>query len=160
MKINKLVQWSVLCVSMALAFTATAGEQVPFKGRHSGQITSTGFSFPYASSTAVGEGYATEAGHFTLEGEVVVDVITGVGNGMWTLTAANGDRLFMVHVGETLDPYHAVGHFTIVGGTGRFEGATGSYTDHITFGVALGTAPEMTYTDLFSGTISTVGSEH
>jgi hypothetical protein len=48
-------------------------------------------------------------------------------NGEGTLTAANGDKLNIVIEG-ILDPVAAVdqGVFRFAGGTGRFEGATGT----------------------------------
>jgi hypothetical protein len=56
--------------------------------------------------------------------------------------------------GSGIDPTHGFGEFTVVGGTGRFAGATGYYEQIITFAVALGTADVIPYTDVFEGTIS------
>lgn len=54
-------------------------------------------------------------------------------NGTLTLTAANGDEPFVQYHATTPYPdatgaIHPVGTFTIVGGTGRFAGATGGGT--------------------------------
>jgi hypothetical protein len=50
-----------------------------------------------------------------------------------TLTAANGDELVlrMVNVGCPTGPFtfHGTGHWTVVGGTGRFQGVTGQGTN-------------------------------
>jgi hypothetical protein len=51
-----------------------------------------------------------------------------------TLTAANGDTLVLSMVGRGgSDPTHGFGTSTVVGGTGRFQGTTGSYEQAITF---------------------------
>ena len=50
-----------------------------------------------------------------------------------TLTAANGDQLVirMVNVACHTGPFtcHGTGRWTVLGGTGRFEGVTGEGTD-------------------------------
>ena len=72
-----------------------------------------------------GKGHATPLGRFTVTGDVAVDVATGIPLGTWTLTTANGDMLYLTMVGSGIDPTHGFGAFTVVGGTGRFQGATG-----------------------------------
>ena len=47
---------------------------------------------------------------------------------------------------------------TVVGGTGRFQGATGHYTQRITFSNTPGSMPIVSYTDVLEGTISSPGS--
>ena len=75
-------------------------------------------------------------------------VATGIPHGTWTLTAANGDQLFLDMTGYGIDDHHGFGQFTVTGGTGRFEGATGeaafqSYT------------PDFHYAEVtFEGTVS------
>lgn len=145
-------------VLAALIFSgsATAEKQVPFKGRSSGVVTAVGFDpvKGIAYTLVAGEGQATHLGHFTVTGDVAVDVATGIPTGTWTLTAANGDMLFLKMTGSGIDPTHGFGEFTVVGGTGRFQGATGSYEQIITFAVPLGTADITPYTDVLDGTIS------
>ena len=70
------------------------------------------------------------------------------------LTAANGDVLFVTFVGFGIDETHGGGNMTIVGGTGRFQGATGHYTQLITFSDPPGTQHSVSYTDVLEGTIS------
>jgi hypothetical protein len=62
--------------------------------------------------------------------------------------------LFLAMGGHGIDPTHGAGTFTVVGGTGRFQGATGSYEQIITFAVPLGTSDSIPYTDVLTGTIS------
>jgi hypothetical protein len=81
-------------------------------------------------------------------------VATGNARGTWTLTAANGDMLFLAMERNGIDSTHGGGTFTVVGGTGRFQGASGSYEQIITFAVPLGTSDSIPYTDVLTGTIS------
>jgi hypothetical protein len=70
-------------------------------------------------------------GSGTISSTSVVNFCTGVQTTEATITAANGDLLIIgVMVGsfDTTDPTNAIfwGDFTITGGTGRFDGASGS----------------------------------
>ncbi len=145
----------LLAALMLSAPAIAAGQLVPFKGRSSGAVTTVGVDLVagIAHTRVEGEGQATHLGHFTQTGDVGVDLATGNARGTWTLTAANGDMLFLEMEAYGIDPTHGVGAFTVVGGTGRFEGATGSYEQIITFAVAPGTS-DSTFTDVLKGTIS------
>ena len=148
----------VLAILAALALSGpamAAGNQVPFKGRSSGVVTTVGFD-PVAGIEYVhveGQGQATHLGRFTVSGDVAIDVATGIPQGTWTLTAANGDMLFLEMTGYGIDPAHGAGTFTIVSGTGRFQGASGSYQQIIVF-VSEPGATNTTFTDVLTGTIS------
>ena len=77
-----------------------------------------------------GSGTATHLGQWTVAGIVhYTPDANGVlhSSGDATITAANGDKL-QVQIDGILDPVAAVdqGVFNFVGGTGRFEGASGS----------------------------------
>ena len=77
-----------------------------------------------------GSGTATHLGQWTVSGTVhYTPDSNGVlhSSGESTLTAANGDKL-QVEIDGILDPVAAVdqGVFRFVGGTGRFEGASGT----------------------------------
>ena len=79
---------------------------------------------------ATGAGTATHLGQWTVSGNVkYTPDSNGVlhSSGDATLTAANGDKL-QFQIDGILDPIAGVdqGVFYIVGGTGRFEGASGS----------------------------------
>jgi len=157
---QRFYKFSVLAAALpalVLSGLATAGERVPFKGQSSGVVTTVGFdpSTMIASTRVEGEGNATHLGHFTVVGGVALDVITGIPLGTWTLTAANGDMLFLKMGGHGIDATHGFGAFTVVGGTGRFLGATGYYEQIITFAFPPGSAINPTpYTDVLDGTIS------
>jgi hypothetical protein len=80
-------------------------------------------------ATPTGSGTATHLGQWTVTGNVTYTPDSnGVlhSGGSATITAANGDKL-QVQIEGILDPVAAVdqGIFHIMGGTGRFEGATG-----------------------------------
>ena len=78
---------------------------------------------------ATGSGTATHLGQWTVTGNVTYTPDNGVlrSSGQATLTASNGDKLHF-QVDGILDPVAGVdqGLFHFVGGTGRFEGASGS----------------------------------
>jgi hypothetical protein len=152
------LQMTAMLLTVALAGPATAGNQVPFKGRSSGVVTAVGFEAGIAFTHVAGEGQATHLGRCTVSGDVAVDVATGIPQGTWTLTAANGDMLFLAMGGHGIDATHGFGAFTVVGGTGRFQGATGYYEEIITFAVPLGSSDSIPYTDVLNGTISSPGS--
>jgi hypothetical protein len=157
---QRLYWFSVLAaflVALALSVPAlAAGQSVPFKGRSSGTVTPVGFDQAAGILYAhvEGQGQATHLGRFTQTGDAAVDVATGNAGGTWMLTAANGDQLFLdFEAIPTSDSTHGLAAFTIVGGTGRFQGATGSYTQTIVFTTTPGT-PGSTFTDVLEGTIS------
>jgi len=150
------LQMTALLLSAALAGPGAAEKLVPFKGTSSGVVTAVGFD-PVAGIAYThleGQGQATHLGRFTVSADVAVDVATGIPLGTWTLTAANGDTLFLAMTGSGIDPTHGFGAFTATGGTGRFQGATGYYEQIITFAAPPGSLPSVDYTDVLEGTIS------
>ena len=143
---------AVLVVLTLSAPAIAAAKQVPFKGRSIGVATLVDEA---AGLIRVeGQGQATHLGRFTQTALVGPDVETGGSRGTWTLTAANGDMLFLEMTAIGIDDTHGIGTFTVVGGTGRFAGASGSYEQRITFGVAPGTPEASPFTDELTGTIS------
>ena len=144
---------------LPIAQPAMAKDQVPFKGVEVGDITGVAFDFPFATLLQTAEGEATHLGHYTLTGDFVVDVRFGTATGVFTLTAANGDKLFLNMEGHAVptDLTKTVANFTVTGGTGRFEGATGSYTSHNQLAFSVGTSPNP-YLGVLEGTISTPGA--
>ena len=74
-------------------------------------------------------GEATHLGHWTNTGTIAfdpIDPVTLVASGDVTFVAANGDELWMEFDGVLdLTTGLGTGTFVIVGGTGRFAGATG-----------------------------------
>jgi hypothetical protein len=89
------------------------------------------------SVTANGSGNATHLGGFTYSYTVIIFLNpdnTGVGTLYYTFVAANGDKLYSVGQGfgapapGLVDTNHVVEAHTVTGGTGRFAGASGSFT--------------------------------
>jgi hypothetical protein len=106
---------------------------VPFKVNGTpGSMQVTGGPPPsplYLTLSAAGE--ATLLGHYASSAEAVVTFTsptTAVFDGGGTFTAANGDQLTFTYTGDFFPgPVPAGrGPYEIDGGTGRFEGATGS----------------------------------
>jgi hypothetical protein len=150
--------------TLTLSGPATAGTQVPFKGSSSGVVRVESIDFPLGqpgppvvTTTVAGEGQATHLGRFTVTARVVIDVPNNTVLGNWVLTAANGDQLFVTFEGFALGPNQGGGNFTIVGGTGRFAGATGQYTQVIDFGSDPGLllpGESTPYSDVITGWLS------
>jgi hypothetical protein len=94
----------------------------------------------------VGEGNASHMGSIALvrSHTVVItpDGVVNVTQGSWMATAADGDRIWGAY-GGTLSGAPPVlsiqSWFTITGGDGRFDGASGSGTQSGTFDVVTGT---------------------
>ena len=148
---------------LTLARPVMAGDQVPFKGEEM-YVDSVplSFHFPFASNLTSAEGEATHLGHYTIVGVTVINVLAASATGNLTVTADNGDMLFVTLTGHALMPFslkETVADFTITGGTGRFEGATGGWhTDsHFANAVNAGVTPNP-YVAVLEGAISTVGS--
>ena len=144
---------------LPIAHPVMAEEQVPFEGVEVGAITSVSFHFPFDVKSQTAEGEATQLGHYALTGSFVVDVRTGTGAGTFTITSANGDMLFLDMETQVVrtDLTKTVSNFTVTGGTGRFEGATGSFTAHNQLAFAVG-ASRNPYVAEIEGAISTPGA--
>src|SRR5262249_4864796 len=74
----------------------------------------------------------------------LVDFAANKGLATWTFTAANGDTLTATATGHADPPatppiLHVVETAEITGGTGRFAGATGSFTMERHYDIAAGT---------------------
>jgi hypothetical protein len=127
----------------ANAAAAGHGDQVvPFKGRLEGTVTVSPLTPPFALVTIVAIGTATELGRFTLVVPHTVNFATATGVGTFTFTSANGDTLAADFTGQadvSAPVFSIVEHATITGGTGRFAGATGSFTAHRLYDPVAGT---------------------
>lgn len=129
----------------------SAVQSVPFKGNFEGTQTSTPLQPPLAFVDGSATGNATHLGRFTVEFPHTVNFVTRTGKGTFTFTAANGDTLTADFTGQAQPGpiVSIVEHATITGGTGRFAGATGSFTVQRVFDPASGTT-----SGSFTGTIS------
>jgi hypothetical protein len=146
---------------LPLGHRAMAGDQVPFKGVEVGAATFVSFDFPFVMIRGAAEGVATQLGHYTITGISMVNVLSATAIGTLTITAANGDMLFVTSEGHALQPaslQETVDNFTITGGTGRFEGATGSWVSHSHFELPFGGTGSNPYVATLVGTISTPGA--
>lgn len=138
---------------VSLAAPASASQSVPFRGTLTGNVTVTPLDPPIASVAIDGWGVATQLGRFTVSIPHVVNQATRIATGTYTFTASNGDTLTAdfsgqaTLVGPGVLTVAETGTFT--GGTGRFEGASGSFTTERTFFVATGVT-----TGSFAGSIS------
>jgi len=135
---SKLWVFAAVAMLIALVFSAVSASsvladsnQVPFKAYFSGSAAFTG------PTTAVlnGSGNATYLGNTAYIGNV--SDITPTPNGLTdvlveTLTAANGDTLTILcnQVAIQVSPgvFEGADQWTVIGGTGRFAGATGQGT--------------------------------
>jgi len=131
-----------------------AGEQVPFKGSLEGDVTVTRLAPPLVMMDVEAAGNATHLGKFTLDIPHVVNRATWTAIGSYEFTAANGDKVYAEFTG-TATPTAMPGVLyieetaTITVGTGRFAGATGSFTVERLYDTVVGTTEGS-----FEGTIS------
>jgi hypothetical protein len=117
---------------------SVASGQLPFRGSFTLATSGTLDCPPTCPPTTLrvagtGEGTAIQLGRFSMQSLDVVDLATARSTGTLDFTAANGDRLFTTTVGredQFVPPNisHVSFVATIVGGTGRFVGASGSFT--------------------------------
>lgn len=117
------------------ALAAVGGSNLPVKGSASGT-----FSFDPLTAQAhiVGSGEMTHFGRVTFNEDtqyVFTSPTTFIGYSTQSLTAANGDQVFLTGVvnGTLTDSTHATetGDWTSTGGTGRFMDATLTTTPSI-----------------------------
>ena len=145
---------AVLAV-LGLAGPALAQQQVPFKGGLEG-VVQVGAPTPQGVPVLVNAtGNATQLGRFALAIPHIVNRPTATGT--YQFVAANGDRLTASFSGKatptsTPGVLAIVETATITGGTGRFAGATGSFTCMRLFNTVTRTT-----TGSFNGAISAPG---
>ena len=140
---------------LGLAAAASAAEQVPFKGKLEAVVTVTPVVPPFIVDVLVeGAGSATQLGQFAVTIPHRVDRSARTAIGSYHFIAANGDVLSADFTGVSMPTptpgvIAIVETATITGGTGRFAGATGSFTCERLYDAILGTT-----TGSFKGTIS------
>ena len=125
---------SVAAASSVSLFTVVGGAgaaQTPYKGTVRASETVVVVT-PPASLTPDGVGTSTDLGKFTEHVVMTIDLRTMSSTGAATFTAANGDTLTASVVGQATPTaattFSIVEVYTITGGTGRFAGATGTFT--------------------------------
>jgi hypothetical protein len=145
---------------LALAGIVLAAETVPFRGDLEGTVERT----PDPNDPSLvfveveGTGHASQLGRFAFAAPHYVNSTTRSASGSYEITAANGDTLTADFTGRAV-PADAPGVLiitetaTITGGTGRFAGATGSFTVERLYDTLTGDTEGS-----FDGTISSPGS--
>lgn len=117
-----------------LAFAAPVAQVgVPFQGSLQATETDTvpaPYDILYVDGN--GSGNVTHLGHYQVHFTSIVDTATLTGPDVATFVAADGDSLSALGAGQALTTdfvnFAIVEHYSITGGTGRFAGATGSFT--------------------------------
>jgi hypothetical protein len=167
MKRRNFVASLFLAVTAVMGFTevVSAGEQVPFKGSLEGTVSITpivgdpDFDVHVEIDAA---GKATHLGDFSVSVPHDVDrrppPNASFAAGQYLFTAANGDEVHAEFTGDSMLIAPGVLFITetatIIGGTGRFVGATGSFTCERLFDTVAGTT-----IGSFKGTISSPGAD-
>jgi hypothetical protein len=124
----------IAAVQLGTSSLAEAKKDVPLKGSILEVETYDYSQFPTLFVDGSGSGNMTHLGRFTVTYGWEVDLESLVGIGTFHFIAANGDSLFTEATGQatpTEDPdvLFTVASHTIVGGTGRFAGASGQFTE-------------------------------
>ena len=132
---------AAFAVSLASVVSAVAAE-TPFKGKVNA-VETVEVVFPTLFVDREGTGTATYLGKFTEDITLQVDIPTSHATGVATFTAANGDTLTASVDGQgfpttTHGVVSIVEVYTITGGTGRFAGASGTFTLEGTLNQATG----------------------
>jgi hypothetical protein len=122
----------LIVLASTASATPSAERQLLFKGSMQAVETHV-VTFPTFTLDATGSGNATQLGLFTMsfQGQVYIPTLAGTTSA--TLVAADGSSLYADGVGqgtatENPDFVSIVEIYTITGGTGRFAGASGSFT--------------------------------
>ncbi|MBL8192037.1 MAG: hypothetical protein JNK38_28760 [Acidobacteria bacterium] len=153
----------LLMVTITLSLTplpAWATDQVPFNASFTTEFE-TFLDPPFFRVNVDGEGKASHMGRTTaVTRNQALNLITGLATATYTLTAANGDTVIIdmvvpVNI-QTPTGVQFAGTYTVIGGTGRFAGATGG-------GAISGSATFLTAATgigafILVGTISSPGS--
>jgi hypothetical protein len=149
----------VAAAMISTTTSASATDQVPFRGVVAGSIISTTpLDECHLLSEAVNGGNATQLGRFTGTAEFVLNVCDLTYVGSYVFTAANGDSISGPFFGN-LTPTEVQGVFDntetafITRGTGRFANSTGTF--NLGGQIDLNTG---TFSLPWQGTISSVGS--
>jgi hypothetical protein len=134
--LKKLQAAAVLALALAASVadqsTAQAGDQVPFRASYDLELQMI-VDLPFGHITSTGEAIATHLGLVTAHSvEETINLLTGEGVATHQFTGANGDAILVDFVFTAIPTSETVfvvnGAWQISGGTGRFDGASGSGT--------------------------------
>jgi hypothetical protein len=157
---NIYLPMAAMILTAALAMTAVAQNQVPFKGAMQGNDTDTAFTNTTVTVLTVGTGVGTHVGQFSFTQQITVNFADGTNTGSAHWIAANGDS-FDTTIAGSGEPTDTPGVIsiteihTITGGTGRFAGAQGSFTmERMASGITFLTSGS------FHGTVTSPGAAH
>ena len=125
---------AIFLVAWGIALPVPAADSVPFRAIFQTVPVPTGSCGPGCIALEIGgAGQATHMGRTVIAGPSQVIIPLGQQIGTSTLTAANGDTIVIVFAGTVdfegptpADPVSFQGAWDVIGGTGRFDGATGS----------------------------------
>lgn len=126
---------------------ALGDEQISFTGKEVFvSSTPVSFVFPLSTTEVEAKGKLTHFGHYTLSGVTVINVLQATATGTSTMTFEDGDQLFLTLTGYAVQPFslkETLAAYTVTGGTGRFQGASGGWTSdaHFVFPVNAGVSP-------------------
>ena len=130
----------VLALTSLSPSAVLAESDVPFRATWESQISITSLGGPLFAVSGLGAGQALHLGDMTAQSITeVVNLATGEGAASYRFTAANGNDVFItfVFLGIPTSPtaFSIAGVWQVTGGTGRFEGASGSgtYTGQVEF---------------------------
>ena len=118
--------------------------RLPFSGTVQSTETSVTV-FPTMSTTATGSGNATQLGAFTIHYQVEINLLDLSGTETAQFNGTNGDSLRAEAVGQATENrtpgmLNVVDIYKITGGTGRFDGARGTFTLNRLISVTTGAA--------------------
>lgn len=160
-----LIVGTVLAFGLVSPGRASADSLVPFGGTISEHFT-VSLCTGCRIATITGTGELSHLGATSEASTVIVNTTQLLPDGCQpetrttTLTAANGDALYLDAVGETCPNNTSTDQWQIVDGTGRFLGASGSGTDTGRRTFLSLTPPSGVATITYSGRISSIGSLH
>ena len=109
--------------------SARASDELPFHANFITKVDSF-VEYPFLHVTVNSRGLATYMGKTTaFTDDQLVSLIDGSATATYTLTGAKGDTLILAMTFQATNVEGGVtfaGSYTVAGGSGRFEGATGS----------------------------------
>jgi hypothetical protein len=151
---------TISAIMLTSAQRVSAGSKVPFEASFTTEFSAT-VAPPFLLVTVNGEGQASHLGRTdAATTDQRISLATEHGTATYTLTGANGDTVIVRMDLDTTSPSQTAvtfeGPYVVVGGTGRFAGASGggSVSGSASFNGPSSGVGEFT----MSGTISSPGS--